>query len=139
MNRWLCIVRRGARGRIALRRNARGFTLLEVVVAMSIMTVGVLGMAAFSASVSQTNRGSTNRTRADQTLLKKVEQLQSQTYGTISSGADTVQVGDVKMARAWVVTDDTPEDDVKRVVLTAVWRERGQTFGTRTATLIGKY
>ncbi|MFN2383093.1 MAG: prepilin-type N-terminal cleavage/methylation domain-containing protein [Gemmatimonadota bacterium] len=139
MKRWLCIVRRGARGRIALRRNARGFTLLEVVVAMTIMTVGVLGMAGFSASVSQTNRGSANRTRADQALLKKVEQLQSQAYGTISSGADTVEVGDVNMARTWVVTDNTPETGLKRVVLTAVWRERGRTFGTRTATLLGKY
>lgn len=118
---------------------SRGFTLTEVMVAITLLTIGALGMAAFTVTIAQANRGATNRTRADEALYEKVEGLQLMDYDAVVDGNDTVDVGGVKIARTWDVTDDTPTKDVKRVVLTATWSDAGTNTSMRTATYISKY
>ncbi len=120
------------------RSDRRGFTLIEIMVGLVLLTIGALSLAAMSATVANANRDSTNRTRADQLLHEKVEELQSMNYGDIESGDDDFDVGDIAFTVTWTVENDTPVNDVKRVTLVANWTEEGRTLTMRTATLIAK-
>ena len=119
-------------------RKANGFTLMEVMVALVVLLFGVVAMASLSAVVVQGNRGSTNRTRADEVLYQKVEQFQSMPYQAISSGSDQVTLGGVRFNRQWTVDPNTPSANVMRIRLRATWVERADTFHVRTTTLKGQ-
>ena len=69
-----------------------GFTIIEVIIAMIILTVGVLGLAGTTAYfVRQTTLSDlmTERSTAFQTIL---DRLQSQPYDSVTSGTDTVGI-----------------------------------------------
>lgn len=79
----------------------RGFTLVEVVVALIILTVGVLGLAGTTVWVvrqSTLAELSTERAAAVQTV---VEQLRASDYATLAAGSDSVGRFDV----SWSVAD----------------------------------
>lgn len=120
------------------RARDAGFTLMEVMVALVVLLFGVITMASLSAVVVQSNRGSTNRTRADEALYQKVEQFQSMPYQAVASGSDAVTIGGVRFSRAWVVEPNTPAPNVMRIRLRATWVERADTFRVTTTTLKGQ-
>jgi prepilin-type N-terminal cleavage/methylation domain-containing protein len=69
-----------------------GFTIIEVIIAMIILTVGVLGLAGTTAYfIRQTTLSDlmTERSNAFQTIL---DRLQSLPYDSVTSGTDTVGV-----------------------------------------------
>jgi prepilin-type N-terminal cleavage/methylation domain-containing protein len=105
-------------------RSTRGFTLIEVVVAIVMLTFGVLASASLTAALMRSNRGVTNRTRAVETLRLKVEDLQSKKYSEIITGNDTATIGGVSYSRAWTVTPDSPAANLKTVTLTVTWGDR---------------
>lgn len=79
----------------------RGFTLVEVVVALIILTVGVLGLAGTTVWVvrqSTLAELSTERAAAVQTV---VEQLRASDYASLTAGSDSVGRFDV----SWSVTN----------------------------------
>lgn len=121
------------------RRSDAGFTLVEIMVAIVLMTIGILAMAALAMAVAEANRDATNHTRADQLLHEKVEEFRSASYTAIADGSDEVDMAGTKIVRTWTVTDDAPMDDIKRLDLVGKWVEKGDTLTTRTATYIGKY
>lgn len=117
----------------------RGFTLVEMMVALTLLAIGGLALAAFSVTINEANRSSANRTRADQLLGESMEELQSMPYVDIVSRADTVVVGGVRFERLWDVTADTPVAGVKQVDLEARWTDGQATLTQSTSTLIGMY
>lgn len=120
-------------------RGRRGFTLTEIMVALTLLAIGALGLAAFTASATRTNRASTNRTRAHELMTEKIEEFQSMSYAAITTGADTVDVAGVPIAREWTVSANDPVTGVKRVTLTAEWRAAGDTHEVSTTTLVGRF
>lgn len=105
-------------------RGSRGFTLIEVVVAIVLLTFGVLASASLTAALMRSNRGVTNRTRATETLRLKVEDLQSQSYFQIASGNDAATIGGITFNRSWTVTANSPAANLKTVTLTVTWGDR---------------
>lgn len=117
----------------------RGFTLVEIVVAVVILALSVLGTASLTAMLMRANGGSTDRTRAVEALRLKVEDMQSTAYGSIDSGSDTWTVGALTVSRTWTVTADSPAPGLKTVDLTASWDDRRGHHTIRTQTIRGKY
>jgi prepilin-type N-terminal cleavage/methylation domain-containing protein len=54
-----------------------GFTLVEILVALVILSLGLLGMASSAAVVTRQVGGSTNQTVASQTIANRLESLRS--------------------------------------------------------------
>jgi prepilin-type N-terminal cleavage/methylation domain-containing protein len=105
-------------------RGSRGFTLIEIVVAIVLLAFGVLASASLTATLMRSNRGVTNRTRAVETLRLKVEDLQSQSYAQVANGNDTATIGGITYNRAWTVTPDTPAANLKMITLNVTWGDR---------------
>lgn len=119
-------------------RDSRGFTLIEIVVAIVMLAFGVLASASLTATLMASNRGVTNRTRATETLRLKVEDLQSERYAEIRDGSDTATIGGVSFNRSWTVTANSPVTNTKAVTLTVTWTDRQGNHSLSTQTIRGQ-
>lgn len=89
-----------------------GFSMVEVIVAIVILTVGVLGLAGTTAFVvRQTTLGDlmTERAAAFQTIIDRVQSLP---YDSVTSGADSVGV----FAVSWTSVDDGAQNKIVTIV-----------------------
>lgn len=125
---------------VSVRRLAgrRGFTLVEVVVAIVMLAFGVLASASLTAALMRSNRGVTNRTRAVEVLREKVEDLQSERYADIVSGTDVRGVRGISYARSWTVTANTPAANLKTIQLTVTWSDRQGSHSITNDTVRGQ-
>lgn len=71
------------------RRNA-GFTLIEVMVALVILAVGVLGLAGTTALVVRQVTLADVATERSAALQTVIEQIRAQDFDSVNTGADTV-------------------------------------------------
>ena len=124
--------------RVTRLRDTRGFTLIEIVVAIVMLAFGVLASASLTASLMASTRGVTNRTRAVETLRLKVEDLQSLRYSEITNGSDTASVGGITFNRSWTVTANSPVANSKTVALTVAWTDRQGNHSLSTQTIRGQ-
>ena len=88
----------GTAGRAVKAR--AGFTLVELMVAMMILAVGVLGLAATAGSVTRNMAGGKRNTIAANVAASRLERLRSARCSTLTSGADTIR----GIVSAWTVT-----------------------------------
>ncbi|HSC32079.1 MAG TPA: prepilin-type N-terminal cleavage/methylation domain-containing protein [Gemmatimonadaceae bacterium] len=72
-------------------RNNRGFTIVEVLVAIVIMAIGVLGLAGTAASVSRLIGGGAQQTIAANVAISRFEQMRSTTCASVTSGTATTR------------------------------------------------
>ena len=98
--------------RQGLHRGSAGFSLVELIVAMVILSVGVLGLAATTAAFAlQVTLGDvkTERTAALQAV---VEGLRAADYESVGSGSETSG----RYGVTWAVTDSTGRSKLVRVI-----------------------
>jgi len=111
--------------------NQSGFTLLEVLIAISILTVGLLGVAQMQIMGIKGNYFSGNTTAALSLAEEKMEDLLGKSYtdAELASGNnpdannpidETGQAGGI-YSRMWTVTDNTPIIDTKEVTVSVSW------------------
>lgn len=89
-----------------------GFTMIEIIIAIVILTIGLLGLAGSTGYLVRTvTLGDllTERTFASQTII---DRLQSLPYANVVDGADTIGV----FAVAWDAEDDGPQSKILTVV-----------------------
>ena len=99
-------------------RNNNGFTLVEIMVAMGILTIALLGLVSVTVMVIKGNSFSKTMTTATILAKGKIEQLKNTSYGSLAGGTDTVES---IYTRTWTVTDDSPAASMKTVVVTVQW------------------
>ncbi|MDA0329069.1 MAG: prepilin-type N-terminal cleavage/methylation domain-containing protein [Gemmatimonadetes bacterium] len=88
-----------------------GFSLVEVVIAIVILAVGVLGLAGSTAYIVRQITLSdlmTERSVAFQTII---DRLQSLPYASVVAGSDSVGI----YALSWTVTPDGPQSKMLRI------------------------
>jgi len=116
--------------------NQSGFTLLEVLIAISILTVGLLGVAQMQIMGIKGNYFSGNTTAALTLAEEKMEDLLGKSYTDAElagSGApgtnhpdtnnpidETGQAGGI-YTRMWTIIDNTPIADTKTVTVSVGW------------------
>ncbi|HWE41785.1 MAG TPA: prepilin-type N-terminal cleavage/methylation domain-containing protein [Gemmatimonadaceae bacterium] len=77
-----------------------GFTLVELLVAMMVFAVGMLGLAATASSVTRMMGGAKRQTIAATVAQSRLEKLRSSPCASITSGTETVR----GITNTWTVT-----------------------------------
>lgn len=81
-------------------RARRGVTMIELVVALSIIAIGVFGLAGGATLVTRLMGGGTMQSRAATIANAHFEQLRAKSCASLSSGTDTVR----SVITSWTVT-----------------------------------
>ncbi|MFM1783578.1 MAG: hypothetical protein RIS14_1331, partial [Pseudomonadota bacterium] len=91
-----------------MNRKTRGFSMIEVLIAVVVLGFGLMALAALQTSIIRSSAETKTQTVALQLAKDKVEDLRSfQTlagYQALTSGNDTVIESAVNYARTWTVT-----------------------------------
>ncbi len=108
-----------------------GFSLIEVVFALTFLAIGILAVASM---IPAGTRGVTQSRVLTSGLMSaqvKLEELRAQDYTTLTPGtfSDTTSV----FTRTWTVTDSVPMAGCKKIDVTSQWVD---SHGTQTAQLV---
>jgi type II secretion system protein I len=112
---------------------AAGFTLIEVLVAMAIFAVAVLGLAVGATSVMRANQTGLYSTMATNWAQDKLEELKAKTVSalpncpsyTTSGCSDTVTASGtpIKFSRSWQIISNSPVTGVNRIDVKVDWTD----------------
>lgn len=124
---------RGLPARIRRANNEKGFSLIEVLIAISILSIGLLAVAKMQGSALNGGSFASAVTESATLAQDKLEFFLSLPYNdaALVDGEETLPAGH---RITWTVTDDNPVENSKRIVVTV---ERQYKGGTRTSQLIG--
>jgi len=111
------------------RRSEQGFTLIEVVVALSVLAIGIVGLSVVFPLAMRDVSKSGATTKAVQLCQQKLEEFQMMAYAApdLDQGFthdDDANPIDGVYERTWEVTDDQPMTGCKLVEVTVSWQAR---------------
>jgi prepilin-type N-terminal cleavage/methylation domain-containing protein len=102
--------------------NQRGCSLIEVLVATTLLAVGIASLAQLFTVAVASNISSTHRTRAAMLSAQKVEELRSMPWGTELQNGATDTVG--AYTRWWSVSPVPSSPEMAAVVVVRVaWNQ----------------
>jgi type IV pilus assembly protein PilV len=126
------MVRKMSRGITKILRLDSGFTLVEVLIALVVFTIGLLGTAALTVTVIQTNAISKRQSQAVVHAQDRLEQVREMGYSNAAAADGTeyldpeTQTWDAanpytSYKRETVVNADTPAAGMTTVTVTIFW------------------
>ena len=86
-------------------RDQKGFTLLEFLIAVVILSVAMLGMATLTGAMIRYNKEAFDNTRAVALAQGRMEKLKNIPYEDLTDGTDT---SETPYTITWTVDDDAP-------------------------------
>jgi prepilin-type N-terminal cleavage/methylation domain-containing protein len=118
----------------------QGFTLLEVLIAICILSIGLLGVAAMQVSATQGNSFASHLSEAVTYGQDKVEELMIISYGhsDLDAGAHTEASPPAGYTVNWSIEDDpdidgdgsADMDNAKLIEVTVTWQTKGESHST---------
>jgi prepilin-type N-terminal cleavage/methylation domain-containing protein len=113
----------GSKSRGVARFLSKGFTVIEVLVAISIFSVAILGLAVGATSVMRANQVSYNHTTASNLAQDKLEELKARPGSIATGGPENEPVGNTTFTRSWTVTPSDPVGGVTRIDVQVDWTD----------------
>ena len=114
-------MRKRCRSRRAGRRPNRGFSLIELLIAMSVLGIGLLSTAQMvplaMAGVTQAGL----RSRSVQFAQERLDDLKASDFDSAALTAGDYQEVVDNITLDWTITDSEPLPNSKRIDLTASW------------------
>ena len=121
--------------------NRKAFTLIEVVIALAILAIGLLGLVSVLSKTIFGIRGSGKRTKAVELAMAKMEELKNRPFYPVVSSTYTYVLtdGSDEYSLTWVSVDSTPVNNCKRLDVTVTWTERNRPQSVTLSTVVSKY
>ena len=103
--------------------HVRGFTLLEVLVALTILSGGLLGVTGLTMGIIKGNLYSKNITSATIVANQRLEEIKRIGYTNANSlaGTTSVSMGGTTYTRLTTISDATPAANMKTATVTVSW------------------
>jgi type IV pilus assembly protein PilV len=104
----------------------KGFTLVEILIALTIFAIGILGVASMQAWGLRGNASAIWHSQAATLAADKIEELMMVSYDTLESGPTTLQSetqGDYTIN--WTVTPNTPINLTTTITINVTWNDHG--------------
>jgi type IV pilus assembly protein PilV len=107
-------------------KEEKGFTLIEVLIAVSILTVGILAVASMQISAIRGNYIASTQTGGTTWAQDKIEYLMSLDYADpdLDAGSHTPETHDIYTI-SWNVAADDPINNTKTISVNVTWVDRG--------------
>jgi prepilin-type N-terminal cleavage/methylation domain-containing protein len=105
----------------------KGFTLLELLVAITLLTIGILGLGAIFPAAMRSSLLTRQNSQAVEYCQQTMEYLRTLNYeeADLSSGIHGPDTIDGKFIRSYTVTENHPANEMKKVDITVAWKQRG--------------
>ena len=100
------------------RRDA-GFSLIEIMVAMTFLAIGLLAIAQLIPTGLKGITDARVRTNAVQNSQRIIDDLRATDYDSLDAG--TFSESDGRYASTWTITNDSPTPNSKRVDVVTTW------------------
>ena len=101
--------------KLSLRgRNQSGFTLLEVLIALLVLAIGLLGLAALQTTGLRSNQMATSRTHATQLAYDILDRMRANIAGSYITDIDNVVTNIVKEYEVADCSDPLPDPTVSQ-------------------------
>lgn len=115
-----------------------GFTIIEVLVAMSLMAIGMLGIVALMRGATSASGYSRRATEAAVLAEDKLEELRTVPLPSVADGSDLVDAAGVAnpdgpFLRTWTLTPDG--NDLVTILVEVAWSEADGDHAIRFRTL----
>jgi Tfp pilus assembly protein PilV len=121
------MTRRAPRRRRGFPRNRKGLSIIEVIIAMIVLTFGLLGMAGFSLTVTKQFKSSTKQEAAALMVQSRIDSVASiRCQALAPSGTQYGTVTSLGVTEKWSIADG---NDIKILTDTV-------TFSPRTMPLV---
>ena len=122
-----------------------GFTLTEVLIAVVILSVGLLGLSAMTVAMTKSQAFGNKLTTATALAQKKLEEIKNTSYTDVVSanypleGYNTIPRYP-QFSRSVTITADSPLADTKTVMVTVAWKRdtAGTPYNVTLQTIVKK-
>ena len=101
----------------------RGFSLIEALVALTMLGAGILALGVALTTTNRAARDSLEATVAEGLARQKLEELQSRAPGGLADGAEKVALDGIEYVRSWAVRRDSPRPGMSEVRVQVTWSE----------------
>lgn len=116
----------------ALLKENNGFTLIEVLIAIAVFSIGILAVASMQLFNTKNNTTGNIMTQATMLARAQIEQLKNAAdVTTLANGSDPSLIDENGapggiFARSWTVTNPLGGNATRQIQVTVNWNRRGQ-------------
>ena len=109
-------------------KNENGFTLLEMLVAVTVLAIGLLGIAGLQGTTIRRNVSAMRNTEATALIEEKLEKIRNTPFDSVVSEGPETDLGiEETFSRTVIVQNNTPIVlSTKTVTVTVTWADPGQ-------------
>lgn len=110
-----------------MKLTEQGFSLIELMVSMVVLSVGLLGLAALQGTAINGNQHGSTISQATALAQDVVEQIRYTDYDDINTTnfpALEPGVGGTQFDRAVLIEEDEPLNELKRITVTVSWHKQ---------------
>jgi type IV pilus assembly protein PilV len=109
--------------------NSKGFSLIEVLIALVILSIAFLGLAGLMIQTTRNNSFGGRITEAATFAQDKLEELRSTPWVAIISGSDKMSVNGLDFARNWTVVPNAivapyAEPTLNTITISINWNDQ---------------
>jgi type IV pilus assembly protein PilV len=123
----------------SLMRSEEGFTLIEIMITLVILSIGLVALAGLQVSAIKGNAFSKRMTAAVSIANQKLEQLKDTAYANILSESSTqITQSNIQFTRQVTVTNNSPLANTKTVNVTVTWSDGSNSHSVPITTIISQ-
>jgi type IV pilus assembly protein PilV len=118
-------------------KSKEGFTLIEIMIALVVLSIGLIALAGLQMSAIRGNTLSKRMTTAVSIANARIEQIKNMPYANIQSESSTqVTESNMTFTRQVTVSNDIPVADTKTVNVTVTWKNGAKSHTVPISTVI---